>query len=215
MPWLTGGLSRRRRAAAQAGQSDVGDHGAVEAPLTLIRVGCPRVARELGRREQPFSYGRLIVPSLVIDHTELMLRRRGAFGGEGFGVWAGTLAGADALVSTLVLPEVRGGRLHGEVPAAAAARLFSELDEFDLVALAQIHSHPGEAFLSETDAERPLMAVPGFLSIVIPEFGFVDLANVEVWRAYEYRRPREWRELDAEERQRRLIIDPSLLDLRR
>ena len=32
------------------------------------------------------------MPSLLIDHTELLLRHHGVCGDEGFGIWAGTLA---------------------------------------------------------------------------------------------------------------------------
>jgi hypothetical protein len=107
----------------------------------------------------------VFLPSLVIDHTDLMLRQHGAAGEEGFGVWAGTLAGGDAFVSTLVVPRVEGGgRFHGEVTPATAARVFEELDLLDLVPIAQIHSHPKAAYLSLIDAERPFVAVGGFLA---------------------------------------------------
>jgi hypothetical protein len=148
----------------------------------------------------------------VVDHTELMLRQHGAAGGEGFGLWAGTLSGGDAFVSTLVVPRVEGGgRFHGEVSPSTTARVFEELDLLDLVPIAQIHSHPEAAYLSSIDAERPLVAVAGFLSLIVPDFGFFDLADVGRWRAYEYHGRDKWRELDVDERLRRLIIDPSLI----
>jgi hypothetical protein len=34
----------------------------------------------------------------------------------------------------------------------------------------QVHTHPGEAFHSRTDDEWPMVHVPGFLSLVIPDF---------------------------------------------
>ena len=157
------------------------------------------------------AYDRIFVPSLLIDHTELLLRQHGACGDEGFGIWAGTLAGGDAFVSTLLVPKIEGGGFHGEISAATAATLFEELDFLDLPAIAQIHSHPSEAFLSPIDAERPLVAAPGFLSIIIPSFGFVDLADVALCRTHEVYGRNNWRELDEAERRRRLIVDPSLL----
>jgi len=75
----------------------------------------------------------------------------------------------------------------------------------------RLHSHPRAAFLSETDAIRPLVAVPGFLSIVIPNFGFVDLMDVGVWSAHEFRGGHRWRELDRNERSRRFVIDDSVI----
>ena len=88
---------------------------------------------------------------------------------------------------------------------------WTSLTSFDLVPIAQIHSHPQDAFLSPTDAQRPIIAARGFLSIVIPGFGFVDLADVGLWRAYEFHARDDWRELDQPERDRRFVIDPSLL----
>jgi hypothetical protein len=35
---------------------------------------------------------------------------------------------------------------------------------------AQIHTHPGPAFHSKTDDLHPIIHVPGFVSIVVPDF---------------------------------------------
>lgn len=182
------------------------------AALGEVRVGRPAQARSLGRRDAPLAYHRLFVPSLVIDHTEAMLRRYGNCDEEGIGLWAGSQAGGDGFVSTLIMPGVSSlGRFHGELSAATMAAVISRLDELDLVLLAQIHSHPRSAFLSDTDAERPAIAVPGFLSLVVPNFGFVDVADVGTWAAYEYLGARRWHELSAAERGERLVVDPALL----
>jgi hypothetical protein len=182
------------------------------AGVEAVRVGAPLLPRSLGRREVPLAYRRLFIPSLVIDQTEAMLRRHGHCGEEGIGLWAGTLAGGDGFVSTLILPGVaEHGRFHGELSADTIAAVLERLDELDLVPLCQIHSHPRAAFLSDTDAERPALAVPGFISVVVPSFGFVDIADIETWAAYEYLGPGRWHELDPDERGERLIVDPSLL----
>jgi len=194
------------RAAAPALQQEL------RAPLTVVRVHAPATPRDVGRRQVALVYDRVFVPSLVLDHTELMLRQHGAAGDEGFGVWAGTLSGGDAFVSTLVVPHVEtSGGYHGEISPETAAMVFEQLDTLDLVPIAQIHSHPRDAFLSHVDAQRPFVGVRGFLSIIVPSFGFVDLADVSLWRVYEFERRERWRELVRGERQRRLIIDPSIL----
>jgi proteasome lid subunit RPN8/RPN11 len=181
--------------------------------LGVVRVDAPLVERDLGRRDVRFEgVRRLHLPSLVIDQTEAMLRRHGLGGEEGIGIWAGTLAGGDGFVSTLVLPSVTGhGRHHGEISEETMASAIAALDRADLVAIAQVHSHPRGAYLSEVDAERPALAVPGFISIVVPEFGFVDVADVSRWAAYEFLGGGDWQELNAGERAERLIVDPSFL----
>lgn len=214
--FLTSGRRRRGPAAAEraptSAKAPTRYPAAPPAALTSIRLGLPREARALRRRDVPLVFDRVFLPSLIIDHTELILRQRGACGEEGFALWAGTLAAGDAFVSTVVLPAVESShKFRGEISPATAAALFEELDFLDLVPVAQIHSHPRAAFLSAIDAERPLVAVPGFLSIVVPDFGFVDLTDVRLWRAYAFKRRDRWTELDEVERRRRLIIDPSLL----
>jgi len=201
------GSIRRPRPAGRDAESEPGP------PLTVARVGLPRTRRVLGRRDVALAYNRVIIPSLVIDHSELRLRQRGVAGHEGFLLWAGSLAGGDAFVSTIVTPGVEAGRLHGQVSPQTAARAFDELDHLDLVPIAQVHTHPEQAFLSATDAQRPMVAADGFLSIVIPSFGFVDLADVGVWRAYEFHGREQWRELSDGERSERLIVDPSLITI--
>jgi hypothetical protein len=147
-----------------------------------MRVGQPGSGQSLGRRDAPLDYKRLFVPSLVIDHTETMLRRYGNCGEEGIGLWAGSQGGGDGFVSTLITPSVSShGRFHGELSAETMAAVLSRLDHLDLLLLAQIHSHPRAAFLSDIDSERPAIAVPGFLSIIVPDFGFVDVADVGTW----------------------------------
>ena len=183
------------------------------APLTAIRIAMAAAAvrRSLGRRDVDFAFDRVFIPSLVIDHTELILRQAGQCGEEGFLVWAGCLTAGDAFVSSVVVPKLSIGAIHGEVSAETTGRLLDALDERDLVPIAQMHTHPLAAFLSDTDAIRPIVAVPGFLSVVIPSFGFVDLADVQTWSAHEFRGTEQWHEMTDDERSRRFIIDDSII----
>jgi hypothetical protein len=204
MPFSIVGRSRKKRPA---------EAPPPVAPLTTVRVtsGSAPVARSLGRRQVDFSFDRVFVPSLVVDHTELVLRQAGTHAHEGFGIWAGTLAGGDAYVSTLVLPRITTGPKHGEISAETTANVLGSLDQRDLVPILQLHSHPWAAGLSETDAIRPLAAVPGFISVIVPDFGYVDLADVRLWSAHEYQGNHGWVELSEAERQRRFVIDDSVM----
>lgn len=205
------GRSRKRRSAPVSPEPTPSSRAA--APLTTVRVSTasPRTSRSFGRRDVDFAFDRVFIPSLVVDHTELVLRQAGVQGHEGFAIWAGTLAGGHAHVATVVVPLATSGPGHGEISVETTGRVLNGLDERDLVPMAQLHTHPWRAFLSQTDAIRPVVAVPGFLSIVIPDFGFVDLADIGVWSAHEYVGPGRWRELDGHERSRRFIIDDSVI----
>ncbi len=202
-----------RRRARQARPEPAEAPASPRAPLTAVRVTAASVrqARSFGRRDVDFRFDRVFIPSLIVDHTELVLRQAGVHGDEGFAVWAGTLSGGDAHVATLVIPRASGGSTHGEITADTTANVLSALDDRDLVPMMQLHSHPRRAFLSEEDAIRPLVAVPGFISVIIPSFGFVDLADVGLWSAHQYQGPGQWRELNDDERRRRFIIDDSVI----
>jgi hypothetical protein len=46
-----------------------------------------------------------------------------------------------------------------------------ELGNANMGIRVQVHTHPAEAFHSPTDDEFPIIHMPGFLSLVIPNFG--------------------------------------------
>ncbi len=202
--------SGRRRGAAVS-NSPITEP--VEALLSVRIAAGEAPRRAFGRRECDFAYGRLYIPSLVLDYTFLFLRQAGVTGEERFLVWAGTLAAGDAFVSTVVLPRAHPGYLHGEIEADVTGRLFEALDQRDLVPLAQVHSHPRGAGISATDRERPLVAQAGFLSIIVPDFAFVPLDDVARWGVYEYRDKREWRTLPTSEKRDRLVVDDSIIGI--
>jgi hypothetical protein len=204
----TAGRSRPRQAEPEPTRS-----ASPPGPLAAVRVttAAARQPRSLGRRDTDFGFDRVFIPSLIIDHTELVLRQVGVRGEEAFAVWAGTLSGGDAHVATLVIPAASGGPVHGEITLGTTAGVLNALDERDLVPVMQLHSHPRRAFLSQTDAIRPLVAVPGFISVIIPGFGFADLADVSMWSAHQYLGPGRWRELNDGERRQRFIIDDSII----
>ncbi len=50
-------------------------------------------------------------------------------------------------------------------------KFWLDLGKTDFGIRVQVHTHPGEAFHSETDDQYPIIHKPGFLSLVIPNFG--------------------------------------------
>ena len=53
--------------------------------------------------------------------------------------------------------------------------------------MARIHSHPGEAFHSDTDDDNPGLTAEGALSIVVPFFGLGLSRGLEACAIYVYR----------------------------
>jgi hypothetical protein len=139
-----------------------------------------------------YRYDRILVPTLQLDYTLLLMRQNGLAGLERYVIWAGTIADGDAHVSTVILPRTADRGLHGEVPADVVASVFEALDERDLLPIAQLHTHPTAARMSVTDAERPLVAIAGFRSIIVPDFAFTPADDVDTWNVYRYDAPGNW-----------------------
>ncbi|MGO8994551.1 MAG: hypothetical protein ACLQVI_14630 [Polyangiaceae bacterium] len=184
------------------------------AALAAARVahGVRKEQRRSGRRELAFGFERLFVPSIIRDYTMLLMRQHGLLGAERFLVWAGSPAGKDAVVTTVVVPRTDATNLHGEIPAEVVAALFESLDSRDLVPFAQLHTHPASARMSSIDRERPVVAIQGFLSIIVPNFAFTS-DEPEAWNVYEYRARLDWLLWSKKDVAGRLVIDDSIVQV--
>jgi hypothetical protein len=88
--------------------------------------------------------------------------------------------------------------------------LLRALRQRDEKLVAQIHSHPGEAFHSFGDSQHATSYHPGFISIVLPNFGkgvhsLLDCAVFEFRSGFEA--------LTHEEIVARFVIQPQIVDV--
>jgi hypothetical protein len=142
---------------------------------------------------------RVLVPKSCADeaHAHLQLVGRSHF--EGFALWAGVRSGSDFHVRKTLVPRqaahasdlsvcvsVDGDELH---------RMNVWLYQHGFVLVAQLHSHPQEAYHSETDNEYPIVATIGAFSLVLPDFAKhpFSLETTAVYRLMEH----GWKELSA------------------
>jgi len=117
---------------------------------------------------------RIIVPGqavdLVLDHLRLLGNR----GFEGVGFWVGQVRNREAVVEAAFIPRQTTGETDtGLVVVIEGDELFRMnviLHKHGWVLVAQVHSHPGEAYHSETDDDLAVVSQVGGLSIVIPDF---------------------------------------------
>ncbi|WP_246672244.1 MULTISPECIES: Mov34/MPN/PAD-1 family protein [unclassified Mesorhizobium] len=112
----------------------------------------------------------------------------GQAGYEGLGLWVGKTAGETATVERALIPQQRlirtasgvGVRIEGD----ELHRLNVWLFENKLRILAQVHSHPTDAYHSGTDDENAIATAIGSLSLVVPDFASrpFDLSSTAVYR---------------------------------
>ncbi|MER9548330.1 Mov34/MPN/PAD-1 family protein [Mesorhizobium sp. M0322] len=112
----------------------------------------------------------------------------GRSGYEGLGLWVGTVAAKIATVERALIPQQRlirnASGVGVYVDGAELHRINVWLFDNGLRILAQIHSHPADAYHSDTDDENALATAVGSLSLVVPDFarGPVNLSQTAVYR---------------------------------
>jgi proteasome lid subunit RPN8/RPN11 len=77
--------------------------------------------------------------------------------------------------------------------ADAFAKLWSMCRARKLAVVADIHTHPGTAFQSESDRTNPMVALPGHIAIIVPDFAAPPV-RYEDLGIYEYQGEHRWAE---------------------
>jgi hypothetical protein len=147
---------------------------------------------------------RFRVPAAVIRQTDGQLRAAGRARSECFVLWSGVQEHDTFQIRTAHVPRqtaycspdglcirVEGDELH---------RLNVWLFEHGERLAVQVHSHPTEAYHSETDDTYPIVTVRGGLSLVVPNFGRAGLLGDGV--AYYRLGFSGWDELSLDEAKR-------------
>jgi hypothetical protein len=114
------------------------------------------------------------LPSKYALETQTHLRATGKRGLEGMALWTGTVEGSNAEITEVIIPKQQGHRTeHGlavSVPGDELHRINVHLYKTKRRLIAQIHSHPTEAFHSTMDDRYAIATALGSFSIVVPDF---------------------------------------------
>ena len=115
-----------------------------------------------------------IVPKDVCDQTDWALREGGLGGNERFVLWSGVIDNDRFLARTFHSPKQTAYQLPSglcvRIEADELHRLNRWLYENGERLAVQVHSHPTEAFHSDTDDAFPMVTTLGGLSLVVPDF---------------------------------------------
>lgn len=117
---------------------------------------------------------RFAVSRELLRDTEEALRHAGRSGDELFVLWSGTQDGETFRVRSAHVPRQTAHRSHHgvcvTVKGAELHKLNLWLFEARETLAVQIHTHPEDAYHSETDDEFPIVTAIGGASIVVPRF---------------------------------------------
>ena len=118
---------------------------------------------------------KITVSEAVMKKTISHLQSNGERGDEAFVLWVGTQSGLVFNVSDAVVPQQVAHRtpqgVYVTIPGEELHRINVWLFEQKLQLIAQVHSHPSDAFHSDLDDALPIATRAGSLSVVIPNFG--------------------------------------------
>ena len=121
------------------------------------------------RRPVPPPPRPLRVPRPILARTFDQLRRCGEYRNECQVLWVGPWATPD-VVTHMVHPRHNAHRGGFVLDNAWLNDFWLELADKKDGIRAQVHTHPRDAFHSETDDNWPIVRLEGFLSLVIPNF---------------------------------------------
>lgn len=135
----------------------------------------------------------------VIDTTLRVLQQFGAHGCEGLVLWIGEVSEGQARITRAVVPNQTPMKSEEGVGYFIDAQVLFELNrklsDTGLRLIAQVHSHPGEAYHSETDDRYAIVTADGGLSLVVPDFGKAPM-DPTLWAVYRLSNG-SWCELDT------------------
>ena len=151
----------------------------------------------------------LRVPSEVLIDGYKFMRSAGRLRLEGMVLWAGKQAGTIFTVTELIVPEQKGLRtadgVCAVVEADELARLNVHLYRRELELIAQVHTHPTEAYHSSTDDQYAIATTIGCYSIVVPNFAVVNYALSEC-AVYRLDVAGRWLEVDESALPNRIVV---------
>jgi hypothetical protein len=136
------------------------------------------------------------IPRELIDETLAVLATAGRSGNEAFAVWGATVENETVVFRSMIVPDQEAHNTSkGLLVTVSGQALFEvnrELFQRGEVLAGQVHSHPTDAYHSDTDDCFSLVTLRGALSVVVPDFargGYDDVGN---WAWYRLTGTGEW-----------------------
>jgi hypothetical protein len=137
-----------------------------------------------------------VIPVAVAEQSVQTIQSAARHGDEAFIAWAGTADGSTFCFSRAIVPRQTAHKTpHGLLVTLDSRALFElnrdcyQQGEF---LAGQIHAHPGKAYHSGADDDLAIVAIPGGLSIVIPDFARHGLADVGRWACFQLQADGSW-----------------------
>lgn len=152
---------------------------------------------------------RIVIPRESFARGYEFLRDAGKLGYEGLMLLVGRGNGDTFQVSDVWIPKQKGLRTADGICVVVEAEEMHQINvalyKSELELVGQIHTHPTDAYHSETDDEFAIATVVGAVSIVVPNFAERPF-HVEECAVYRLQSDGEWQALKAAESAQLIVI---------
>ena len=142
---------------------------------------------------------KILLPNKVLRKTLNIFREYGNNYLEAFSVWVGEEKGATFAIKNVWFPKQENTMISYFISDIDVHYINVRLNKKRYSIIAQLHTHPRDAFHSCIDNHFSILTLPGSFSIVVPDFGNIiinkNLSNLEVYRLLN----REWKLKSVEE----------------
>ena len=129
-------------------------------------------------------------------HGELRRRSRGARESGAFLLGRHAGRGVDKVYCCAYYDDLDPESLRGHVEfhSTGFAKLWAECRRLDMVALADVHTHPGPSTQSEADRTHPMITEKGHIAIIVPFYAYGPAFRLRNISVYEYQGNYAWRD---------------------
>lgn len=117
---------------------------------------------------------------------------------EGIAYLLGRTDGTVTLATTVFVPTAQTTRGSFFVEPRSMAACMQAAASHELQIVAQVHTHPGQAYHSDGDVEGAKIRYAGYASVVLPDYG-THLPRFDGAAAYFWTSSGEWNELTPED----------------
>lgn len=139
------------------------------------------------------------VPSQVLTESLHLLKAEGQRGKESIVLWLGRASSGVCSITQVYRPEHTASHDRFDISRKAMENLMANLARDGLRTLAQVHTHPFEAFHSDADDRWAIVRHIGALSLVLPYFARETTAETFLSHSatFEFDYTATWRKVDT------------------
>ena len=119
----------------------------------------------------------ILLPINVLEETLRTFKEYGKECLEAFAMWVGKEKNTNFIIKDVWIPTQYNTILSYYVPDIDVHKINVEMNKKEYSAIAQLHSHPENAFHSCIDDNNSILTLPGSFSIVVPDFGNISIRD--------------------------------------